>query len=96
MVASTMVQGSAMRPVDFSPSRAFSRAAAELLLALLQQLDQVLVRLRTEELNADRWHDLQPELRRQALTSMAGSYVQIPRNGVLLPVLRCWTMRTRR
>ena len=58
----------------------------ELLLALLQQLDQVLVRLRTEELNADRWYELQPELRRQALTSMAGSYVQIPRNGVLLPV----------
>ena len=58
----------------------------ELLLALLQQLDQLLARLRREELDPDCWNDLQPELRRQALTSMAGSYVRIPRNGVLLPV----------
>ena len=58
----------------------------ELLLALLQQLDQLLARLRREELDPDCWNDLQPELRRQALTSMAGSYVRIPRNGALLPV----------
>ena len=58
----------------------------ELLLGLLQQLDQLLARLRTDELNADCWNELQPELRRQALTSMAGSYVRIPRNGSLLSV----------
>ena len=58
----------------------------ELLLALLQQLDQLLARLRRDELDPDCWNDLQPELRRQALTSMAGSYVRIPRNGALLPV----------
>ena len=58
----------------------------ELLLALLQQLDQLLARLRRDELDLDCWSDLQPELRRQALTSMAGSYVRIPRNGALLPV----------
>ena len=58
----------------------------ELLLALLQQLDQLLARLRRDELDPDCWSDLQPELRRQALTSMAGSYVRIPRNGALLPV----------
>ena len=58
----------------------------ELLLCLLQQLDQLLARLRRDELNADCWNELQPELRRQALTSMAGSYVRIPRNGSLLSV----------
>ena len=58
----------------------------ELLLALLQQLDQLLARLRRDELDPDCWSDLQPELRRQTLTSMAGSYVRIPRNGALLPV----------
>ena len=58
----------------------------ELLLALLQQLDQLLARLRRDELDPDCWNDLQPELRRQALTSMAGSYVRIPRNGALLSV----------
>ena len=58
----------------------------ELLLGLLQQLDQLLARLRRDELNADCWNELQPELRRQALTSMAGSYVRIPRNGSLLSV----------
>ena len=62
----------------------------ELLLALLAQLDQVLQRLRgadhVEPLPAA-WAELQPELRRQALTTMAGSYVQIPRNGSLQPVV---------
>ena len=58
----------------------------ELLLALLQQLDQLLDRLRRQELDPDCWNDLQPELRRQALTEMAGSYVRIPRDGSLLPV----------
>ena len=61
----------------------------ELLLALLQQLDQVLAQLRTPK--ADRqlpetWNALQPELRRQALTAMTGSYVQLPQAGVMIPV----------
>ena len=62
----------------------------ELLLALLQQLDQVLKRLRQGELTtalSGEWFELQPELRRQAFTSMAGSYVQIPRDGALRPVV---------
>ena len=58
----------------------------ELLLALLQQLDQVLIRFRKGEVDTGNWRSLQPELRRQALTVMAGSYVQIPRDGALLPV----------
>ena len=58
----------------------------ELLLALLQQLDHVLARLRHEDPAPARWSSLQPELRRQALTAMAGSYVQIPRDGALQPV----------
>ncbi|GIR75033.1 MAG: hypothetical protein CM15mP77_1900 [Synechococcus sp.] len=58
----------------------------ELLLALLQQLDQVLGRLRQEDPGPAHWSALQPELRRQALTVMAGSYVQIPRDGALQPV----------
>ena len=58
----------------------------ELLLALLQQLDQVLGRLRHEDPAPASWSSLQPELRRQALSSMAGHYVQIPRDGALQPV----------
>ena len=62
----------------------------ELLLALLQQLDQVLQRLRTRQdgtAMAQAWDALQPELRQQALTALAGSYVQIPCNGELQPVV---------
>ena len=62
----------------------------ELLLALLQQLDQVLQRLRTRQdgtAMAQAWNALQPELRQQALTALAGSYVQIPCNGDLQPVV---------
>ena len=62
----------------------------ELLLALLQQLDQVLQRLRTRQdgsAMAEAWDALQPELRQQALTALAGSYVQIPCNGALQPVV---------
>ncbi len=61
----------------------------ELVLALLQQLEAVLKRLRETPANTspqETWGQLQGELRRQALTSMAGSYVQIPRAGALLPV----------
>ena len=62
----------------------------ELLLALLQQLDQVLQRLRSRQDGtaiAQAWDSLQPELRQQALTALAGSYVQIPCDGELQPVV---------
>ena len=61
----------------------------QLLLALLQQLDLVLARLRGTDgdpVQSGAWAELQPELRRQALTAMAGSYVRLPREGTLLPV----------
>ena len=62
----------------------------DLLLALLSQLDLLLTRLRHERLRgeelAGRWQQLQPELRRLALSAMAGQYVQLPQEGSLLPV----------
>ena len=61
----------------------------DLLLALLHQLSQVLIRLRdvqTDPAHAQAWSQVQSEVRRQALASMAGTYVQIPREGVLRPV----------
>ena len=62
----------------------------ELLLALLQQLDSVLNQLRGGDqalCMESMWEQLQPELRQQAVTAMAGSYVQIPRNGELESVV---------
>ena len=61
----------------------------DLLLALIQQLKEVLQRLRDPSSGPcaeESWVQLQGELRRQALTTMAGSYVQIPRSGQLLSV----------
>ena len=61
----------------------------DLLFALLQQLDQVLQQLRGADASQalpQRWDGLQEDLRRQALTSMAGTYVQLPQNGSLKPV----------
>jgi len=61
----------------------------DLLLALLHQLSQVLIRLRDVQADpayAQAWSQVQSEVRRQALASMAGTYVQIPREGVLRPV----------
>ncbi|MFM1901295.1 MAG: hypothetical protein RLZZ216_1871 [Cyanobacteriota bacterium] len=67
----------------------------DLLLALLQQLDQVMARLRREEMEpedlhaaalTDSWHALQPQLRKQALQSMTGSYVRLPQGDSLQPV----------
>ena len=62
----------------------------DLLLALLSHLDLLLTRLRHERLRgeelAQRWQQLQPELRRLALSAMAGQYVQLPQEGSLLPV----------
>jgi hypothetical protein len=63
---------------------------SDLLLALLEQFQQVRLRLAQEEPRGERlfeaWQELQPELRRIALRRMAGSYVQLPREGSLLPV----------
>ena len=62
----------------------------DLLLALLSHLDLLLTRLRHERLRgeelAERWQQLQPELRRLAISAMAGPYVQLPQEGSLLPV----------
>lgn len=62
----------------------------DLLLGLLEQFDRLLMRLRQQELGPQellgQWQTLQPELRRSALRQMAGSYVQLPRQGALLAV----------
>ncbi len=59
----------------------------DLLLSLLNQLDEVLQKLR--QVNSsdppliDCWLALESELREQALRTMAGNYVRMPRNGEL-------------
>ena len=62
----------------------------DLLLALISQLDLLLLRLRQDQLRGEaleqRWQELQPELRRLSLRGMAGEYVQLPQQGGLLPV----------
>lgn len=62
----------------------------DLLLALLEQLDNLRDNLQQEDQNAEslrqRWSALQPQLRQQALRQMAGPYVQLPREGTLQPV----------
>ena len=67
----------------------------DLLLSLLKQLDQVMARLRTPSVSSDssktlpidaQWDSLQPELRRQAIQAMAGSYVHLPRGDRMQPV----------
>ncbi|MEB3271260.1 MAG: DUF3685 domain-containing protein [Synechococcus sp.] len=62
----------------------------DLLLALLEQLGRLRERLRAEQLAAAelqaRWRQLQPELRREALRQLIGTYVQLPRQGRLEPV----------
>ena len=62
----------------------------DLLLALLEQFEQLRLRLQQDGVGGEpllqRWLDLQPELRRQALRRMAGSYVQLPWQGDLRPV----------
>ncbi len=62
----------------------------DLLLALLEQFEQLRLRLQQDGVAGEpllqRWLDLQPELRRQALRHMAGSYVQLPWQGDLRPV----------
>lgn len=62
----------------------------DLLLALLEQLEQLRHNLRLQESSKEslpqRWRALQPALRQQALRQMAGPYVQLPREGTLRPV----------
>ncbi len=63
---------------------------SDLLLSLLEQFDKLRSQLQIQPMNADRlleqWRELQPMLRQQAMRRMAGAYVQLPREGVLLPV----------
>ena len=64
----------------------------DLLLALLNQLDQVIERLRTQTSSIqptdveEQWLSLQPELRRQAIQAMTGNYVRLPRGEALQSV----------
>jgi hypothetical protein len=62
----------------------------DLLIALLEQFQLLRGKLQEQDLRGDTllatWDELQPELRRQALRRMAGSYVQLPSEGVLRPV----------
>ena len=61
-----------------------------LLIALLNQLNQIVKRLRSTEIAEgsykDTWYSLQPELSQAALRSMAGSYVRLPFEGKLCTV----------
>jgi hypothetical protein len=63
---------------------------SDLLLALLEQFQQLRARLQHADPRGERllesWQELQPELRRLALRRMAGTYVQLPQQGRLLPV----------
>jgi hypothetical protein len=63
---------------------------SDLLLALLEQFEQLRRRLATTELRSDHlpdlWRDRQLELRQESLRRMAGSYVQLPWEGGLRPV----------
>jgi hypothetical protein len=63
---------------------------SDLLLSLLEQFDQLRSQLQGQSFSADslleQWRDLQPMLRQQALRRMAGAYVQLPREGVMLPL----------
>ncbi|QNI55016.1 hypothetical protein SynBIOSE41_02516 [Synechococcus sp. BIOS-E4-1] len=66
----------------------------DLLLALLQQLHEVLLRLRGDELVSTRdqkalsarWQSLQTEVKQQALRSVAGNYVRLPQGENLVAV----------
>ena len=62
----------------------------DLLIALLLQLDKVIIKLRNQESSSkiykEIWIDLQPELLQESLRNMAGSYVRLPLNEILTPV----------
>ncbi len=74
----------------------------DLLLTLLKQLHEVLLRLRNDDLASardgkalsQRWQSLQVEVKQQALRSVAGSYVRIPLGDDLVPVADQLLQRT--
>ncbi|KZR93364.1 hypothetical protein MITS9509_00659 [Synechococcus sp. MIT S9509] len=74
----------------------------DLLLALLQQLHEVLLRLRSDELVSTRdqkslsarWQSLQTEVKQQALRSVAGNYVRLPQGESLVAVAEQLVDRT--
>lgn len=71
---------------------------SDLLLGLLEQFDRLRQRLLQDDLRGEQlerlWWELQPELRQQALRSMAGSYVQLPMQGRLCPVAETLLLRS--
>ena len=71
---------------------------SDLLLALLEQLEKLRQRLRQAPPGSagleEQWEALQPELRRQALIRVAGSYVQLPCEGSLRPVAESLASRS--
>lgn len=70
----------------------------DLLVALIEQFEQLRRQLQGADLRQEglleRWRELQPELRRQALCRMAGSYVQLPCEGGLRPVATTLAQRS--
>lgn len=70
----------------------------DLLVALIEQFEQLRRQLQGADLRQEglleRWRELQPELRRQALSRMAGSYVQLPCEGGLRPVATTLAQRS--
>jgi hypothetical protein len=71
---------------------------SDLLLGLLEQFDRLRQRLLQDDPRGEQlerlWRELQPELRQQALRSMAGSYVQLPMEGRLCPVAETLLQRS--
>ncbi|KAF0653338.1 hypothetical protein L107_09296 [Cyanobium sp. Copco_Reservoir_LC18] len=71
---------------------------SDLLLGLLEQFDRLRQRLLQDDPRGEQlerlWRELQPELRQQALRTMAGSYVQLPMEGRLCPVAETLLQRS--
>ncbi|WP_254975839.1 DUF3685 domain-containing protein [Cyanobium sp. Lug-B] len=71
---------------------------SDLLLGLLEQFHRLRQRLLQDDPRGEQlerlWRELQPELRQQALRSMAGSYVQLPMEGRLCPVAETLLQRS--
>ncbi len=71
---------------------------SDLLLGLLEQFERLRSRLLQDDPHGEQlerlWRELQPELRHQALRSMAGSYVQLPMEGQLRPVAETLLQRS--
>ncbi len=69
----------------------YSSRRNDLLIALLNQVDQVIKRLSNshKSLNAleNKWSDLQSELRQEAIRTLTGNYVRLQRNGLQVNVV---------